>query len=229
VSRNTGGIPIEINMKSIDWQGRSIKLENVPAIQNQKKEIRVNIDDVIKAEQIYLANEYSLSPINFHELLLLHASPRFIKGGYIEQKFRFNKMLFYLWKEMEKVDYRDSYIYDTFKSGRAGPIPINLKRDLIDLEEKGFIELLAIKDGKKIDSGNKVLETLKPGISLRCQLTKKGEEIAKSLWGNTPDDIKEIILKVKKELFLIDATKLKEKVHKDFPEYKKTYIELDAL
>jgi hypothetical protein len=219
------------DIESVDWQGRYITLESVPVEFNQEKKItRVRLDDLIKAEQEYLANEHGLNPRHIHQLLLLYAAfPPFIKRGYIEQKFRFNKMLFYLWKRMEEEGYGDSYIYDKFARGRAGPIPKHLKDDMVKLQEKGIVEISAIKDGKKIATGKEAIEKCcKPDISIRCELTDLGKKVAKSIWDNTPDDIKKIALDVKKNLFFVDATQLKEKVHKDYPEYKKTYIELDT-
>jgi hypothetical protein len=207
-------VPVKEDVESVDWQGRDITLKNVPAELNQEKgTVRVRLDDILKAEQEYIAREHGLAPQHIHLLSLLYVAPRFIKSGYIEQKFRFNKMLFYLWKEMEKRGYGNSYIYDEFASARAGPVPKHLKEHLAELEKKGIVRVKWAK---------------KPGESLRCELTNFGKKIAKSIRDNTPDDIKKIALKTKEELFLIDATQLKEKVHKDYPEYKKTYIELDT-
>ncbi len=206
-------IPIKEEVVTVDWQGREITLKNVPAEKHQKtNRVRVRLDDIIKAEQEYLVSEHGLEPRNIHQLLLLYAPIRFARSGYIEQKFRFNKMLFCLWKEIEKIGFGDSYIFDEFAGARAGPIPVQLKNDLIELDKKGIIEAIFEK---------------KPGKSSKFQLTKHGEKIAKSLWDNTPDNIKKIILKTKEELFFVDATQLKEKFHQKYPEYKKNYVELD--
>lgn len=204
--------PTVVGVDSVDWQGNEITLENVPA-ERLGKEVRVRLDDIMKAEQQYLASKYKLNPRNIHELLLLYAAPRFIKGGYIEQKFRFNKMLFHEWKELERLGYGDSYIFDEFGSARAGPVPITLRNDLVELDKKGII---------------KARWERQPGKSCRFELTKQGEKVAKSIWDNTPTDIKAMVLKTKEELFLIDAEQLKHHFHKRYPEYKKDYIELDA-
>lgn len=203
----------KVDVESVDWERRRIVLEKVPAEFNEEKNItRVDIDEVIKAEQKFIARENGLDPRELQVLWLIYPDSRFFRGGYIEQKFRFNKMLFYLWKRMDKEGYANAFIHDDFSSGRAGPIPIHLKDFLKDLEKKEII---------------KVRWAERPGESLRCQLTKLGEKIAKTIWNKTPSDIKEIVRKTKGELFLIDATQLKEKVHKEYPEYKRTYIELD--
>ena len=206
-------VPTKVVVESVDWEGREIDLDQVPAEFNKEKNItRVDIDEVIKAEQKFIAKENGLDPRELQVLWLIHADSRFFKSGYIEQKFRFNKMLFYLWKRMDKEGYENAFIHDEFESARAGPVPIHLREFLHDLEKKDIIKVRWAK---------------RPGESLKCQLTKLGEKIAKSIWNKTPTDIKGITRKTKEELFLIDATQLKKKVHKEYPEYKRTYTELD--
>lgn len=200
------------NVDSVDWKGREITLKDVPAEQ-LGKEIRVRLDDIMKAEQQYLADEYGLRPTHIHELLLLYAPGKFIKTGYIEQKFRFNKMLFHEWKKLEKTGFGDSYIFDEFASARAGPVPVRLKDDLMELENRKMIQAKWAE---------------RPGNSSRFELTHDGEEIAKSLWENTPPDIRDTIIQTKEDLFLVDAEQLKHRFHKEYPEYKKEYIEIDA-
>lgn len=213
MSEKSGWVSTKVDVESVDWEGREIVLDQVPAEFNKEKNItRVDIDEVIKAEQKFIAKENGLDPRELQVLWLLYADSRFFKEGYIEQKFRFNKMLFYLWKRMDKEGYENSFIHDEFKSARAGPIPVHLGDFLKDLEKKGIVKVRWAK---------------RPGISLKCQLTKLGEKIAKSIWNKTPSDIKEITRKTKEGLFLIDAAQLKDKVHREYPEYKRTYTEPD--
>jgi hypothetical protein len=218
--------PTTIEVETIDWKGREITLKDVPA-EKSGKEVRVDLDDVIKAEQIQFASQLGLEPQNFHELLFLFASSKMFKGGFIETKFRFNKMLFYHWKGTEKLGFSNSFIYDSFVSARSGPIPINLKEDMIELQKKGIIGIVAIKNGKKIASGEKAIKECKPGISLGFELTSKGHSVAKHIWDYTPDEIKNLVVEIKQDLSFVDATQLKDKVHKDYPEYVKTYDKAD--
>lgn len=206
-------VSTKVDVESVDWGGRKIVLKQVPAEFNEKRGLtRIDIDEVIKAEQKFIAKENRLDPRELQILWLLRADSRFFKGGYIEQKFRFNKMLFYLWKRMDKEGYANAFIHDDFESGRAGPIPIHLKEFLKDLENKNIVKVRWAK---------------RPGESLKCELTKLGEKVAQTIWNKTPTDVRNIVKKIKGELFLIDATQLKEKVHKEYPEYKRTYTELD--
>jgi hypothetical protein len=201
-------------MVSVDLEGREISLKNVPAEFNNKKKItRVDIDEVIKAEQEFIAKENNLEPREMEILWLLHADSRLFKGGMIEQKARFNKMQFYLSKRMEKMDYGKAFIRDEFASARSGPVPIHLEDDLKDLEAKGIVNVRWAKR--------------RPGKSTKCTLTKLGEKVAESIWKKTPPDIRTLVKRTKEELYLIDARQLMDKVHKEYPEYKKTYIEPD--
>jgi DNA-binding PadR family transcriptional regulator len=207
-------IDTEEDIISVDLKGNEINLKNVPAQINKKtKIVKVFIDDVIKAEQKYVATENSLDdPRQIQILLLLYAEPKYITRGYVKQTFRFNKMLFDLWQRMKKNDFGDSYIHDEFVSGRAGPIPKNLKPLMNKLAERDLV---------------KVSWSKRPGISSEFVLTDEGTKIAKSVWENIPDEIKLMILKTKEEWFLVDATQMKHIFHKKYPEYKKTYVEID--
>lgn len=214
ITSKTEWIQSKEDVQSVDLQGREITLKGVPALKDSKTgAVRVQLEDVSKAEQEFLAREKGIDPLDVHPLLLLYASSKFFEAGYINQAFRFYKMLFSLWKELEKKSYGDSYIYDEFKCARAGPVPAHLKERLVDLEKKGVVEVKWSKS---------------PGKSTECKLTGRGFDIAKSLWDNTPDDVKMTVLKVKEDLFLVDATQIKEKIHKLYPEYKKCYTEVDT-
>jgi len=200
---------------SVNWKGEEITLKNVPVEKNaQTGLVRVDVDEILKAEQKLMAEQQNLNrPIAIPELLFLFADTRFFKGGEIKEKYKFNKMLFYLWKKLEEQGFGDSYIIDEFASGRAGPIPIHLKESMKELEKKGLVKI-AWSDNIK-----------KPTV---FTLTSKGIDISKAIWEQIPDLVKKTIIQVKEEIALLDPTALKEKVHKEFPEYRRTYTELDA-
>jgi DNA-binding PadR family transcriptional regulator len=200
---------------SVDWKSDEIILKNVPVERNTKTGlVRVDIDEILKAEQRLIAEQQGLDqPMAIPELLFLLADTRFFKGGEIKGKYEFNKMLFYLWKDLEKQGFGDSYIIDEFVSGRAGPIPKYLKKSMMELEKKGLV---------KVSWSDNVS---KPSV---FTLTPKGIEVSKAIWKQIPDFVKKIVTQRKEEITLLDPTALKEKVHREFPEYKKTYTELDA-
>lgn len=206
-------VDIKKDVDSIDWKGRHIRLTGVPAQFNPKrKATRIFIDDVLKAENEYIAKENTLDPRQINQLMLLFAESSFFKGGYMKQTFRFNKMLFMFWQDMMKKGYENYFTHDEFGSARAGPVPKNFKPLMKDLEKKGLV---------------KVKWSHRHGISSEFNLTDKGQKVAKNIWNSIPDDIKLLILKVKQDLFLVDATELKDIIHEKYPEYKRTYVDLD--
>jgi DNA-binding PadR family transcriptional regulator len=200
---------------SVNWKGEEITLKNVPVEKNCKTGlVRVDIDEILKAEQKLIAEQQNLDqPIAIPELLFLFADTRYFKGGEIKEKYKFNKMLFYLRERLKELGFGDSYIIDEFVSGRAGPIPKHLKESMIELEKKGFVKISWSDNIKK------------PTV---FTLTDRGIEVSKAIWEQIPDLVKKTIIQVKEDIALLDPTALKEKVHKEFPEYRKTYTELDA-
>ena len=159
---------------SVNWKGEEITLKNVPIEKNAKTGLeRVDVDEILKAEQKLMAEQLDLNrPIAIPELLFLFADTRYFKGGEIKEKYKFNKMLFYLWKKLEEQGFGDSYIIDEFASGRAGPIPIHLKESMMELEKKGIVKI-AWSDNIK-----------KPTI---ITLTAKGIAVSQAIWEQTTD------------------------------------------
>jgi DNA-binding PadR family transcriptional regulator len=200
---------------SVNWKGEEITLKDIPVEKNSKTGlVRVDVDEILRAEQKLIAKQQNLDqPIAVPELLFLFANTRFFKGGEIKEKYKFNKMLFYLWKSLEKQGFGESYIIDEFVSGRAGPIPKHLKKSMMELEKKGLV---------KISWSDNIS---KPSI---FTLTSKGMDVSRDIWEQTPDPVKKTVIQIKEEIALLDPTSLKEKVHREFPEYKRTYTELDA-
>jgi hypothetical protein len=59
-------------------------------------------------------------------------------------------------------------------------------------------------------------------------LTPRGEFVASVLWEKVDPLVKEETLRWKKRLFLKSPTEIKERVHKDYPEFRKTFTDLDT-
>lgn len=201
--------PTKVEYESVDWSGNSITLQDIPAEVCKKcNEVRIPSSNILVAEQKYLANKYNLELEHLPILLILHAKSRFIKPDYLEQKFRFHKMLFYFERRLSEKGWKRSYIHDVFGAARSGPVAIHLNELTKSLEEKGLVDVKWAK---------------KPGESFRWELTAEGKKLAEELWQNTPDEIRRVVQKVKRELFLLDANQLRDKVHEEYPEYKKFY------
>lgn len=215
------------SVKSLDNSYSEIILEDVPVYLHEKTgEELITLADVIRAEERRIAKKYNISEYNIFEIALLYADVKQRRKS-IRQKFRFNKMLFYIWKELEEEYGKDIIIFDEMGSARSGPIPVHLGKDIKDLQKKGIINIFIVKDGKKIPGSKENWEKFKSKGSIECTLTKKGEKLAKKLWTDLDLETKEIILDVKKDLFYLDTELLKKKVHQEYPEYKMNYIEND--
>ncbi len=209
-------IPTTVDFETVSWDGQPLLLHDVPAMSCPLcGETIVDADAVIQAEQRLTAERLGLSTREANILLFLYApGPRFTKPGYVEEKYRFNKMLFTLWKELEIEGMGQSFLHDGFRAERRGPVPENLVNDSASLEKKGLV---------KMRWGGRATKT-----SYRWDLTAEGWDRAKQLYDLTPEVMREAVLKAKGELFLLDSTQMKHKIHQAYPEYKKGYQEIDA-
>ena len=205
------------DLDAVNWKGDTIHLKRIPAIKNKKTgRVYVYPSEVAKAEIKMLAEQFALEPGDIPLLLMLFAKPGPFKEGYVQYKYKINKMLFYQWKGMQKQGLGEAFPHDEFEAAPNGPVPKNLGDDLKRLEEKGIVSLSYKKWGK----GPKE-------ASLATRLTPSGVEIATKLASQVPEPLKEVTVEVKKQLFPLDPLTIREKVHKEFPEYQKTYVQLD--
>lgn len=204
-------IPTRINYEGFDWEGEPMVLEDVPAESCPLcGEVRVDADILSVYEQKKIGEIVDLTPEEMAIMWFLHApGPRFTKPGYVEEKYRFNKMLFYLWARLNEKGFGEALTHDEFESKKRGPVPKHLKDYSRSLEEKGLVKMRW--GGKKV------------ARSYRWDLTKKGQKKADILWRKTPEVFRRNIMQVKEELLLIDTTQLMHKVHEEYPEYKAGY------
>ncbi len=210
-------IPIAIDMDSVDWRGNTIHLKDVPAIKNVKTgRIRVYPSDVATAEFRMLAAQYDLEPRDIAWLMMLFVKPGVFKEGQVHYKYHLNKMLFYQWQKMVHLDIGETFPHDEFEPAPRGPVPKNLSDDLKRLEKKGMVTLKYKPWGKHPKQA-----------SLLTELTPFGLSIAEKLWTVLPEPFKEVTLKVKEVIFPLDPETIRKRVHRDYPEYKETYVELD--
>lgn len=205
------------DIEAFDWRGNPMRLKNVPAIKNKKTgKIRVRASEVAKAEINTLAEEYKLESRDVALFIMLFAKPGPFKEGAVHYKYHLNKMLFYQWKNMEKQLLGEAFPRDEFRAAPNGPIPVNLWDDLKRLEERKTISLRHYVWGKTPKEA-----------SLTVELIPKGLDIAEKLWYQIPPDLRETTLKTKEQIFPLDPKTVRKRVHQEFPEYKKTYTELD--
>lgn len=210
-------VKTETDVEAYDWQEKPIVLKGIPAIKNKETgQVRVFPSEVAKAEISLLAKERDLAPRDVALLTLIYVKPGPFTEGKIHCKYHLNKMLFYQWVNMGRRYLGEAFPHDEFRSAPAGPIPNSLWDDLRRLEKKGLVILKHKQWGKT-----------EKEASLCMELTEEGSVLTEELWKDTPPDFKEVTLKTKKDIFPLDPATIKEKVHREFPEYRKTYTELD--
>ena len=210
-------IETETDIDTVDWKGNPLHLKGVPAIKNKKTgKIRVYPSEVAKAEFRMLAEEYGLEPRDVALLTMIYVKPGPFKKGQVHYKYHLNKMLFYQLKNMERQDIGETFPRDEFEVAPRGPVPKNLKDDLKRLEKKDIISLSWYRWGKT-----------HMHASLTTELTKKGMTIAEQMWNRLPNPFKKTTLETKEQIFPLDPKTVQKKVHREFPEYQKTYVELD--
>ena len=211
-------IDVRTDVDTYDWKGNPIHLKNVPALKNPKTgKIRIYPANVSKAEFATYAAESGLEPRDVAILLMLYAKPGPFPRGIQPLGYRLNKSLFYQWKDMEKRLLGEVFPRDVFVAADRGPVPVNLKSDLERLEKIGLVNLRWTRWGKG-----------KLQQSMTINLTNKGMEIAESLWKKVPEPFRKVTLTVKERIFPLDPKTIRERVHREYPEYKKTYTELDT-
>jgi hypothetical protein len=212
-----GWIETTTDINTVNWKGDAIHLTGVRAFRSTKGEnIVVYPYDVAQAEIRQIAGKHGLIPRDVALFLIWYAKPGNFEGGEVLYKYHLNKMLFYQWKELEKQNFKETLPHDEFISARNGPVPKNINEDLDRLEKMGVVR----SQYKKWGEG----ETQR---SRRTMLTDEGLKIAMQLWNEVPEPFKKVSLKVKEQLFALDPATVRKKVHREYPEYRKTYLEPD--
>ena len=211
-------IKTKLNMDSVDWNGNPIHLVDVPALKNSRTgKVRIYPSDVAQAEFRMRAKKYNLEPRDIALLSLLYAKPGPFQEGQVHFKYHLNKMLFYQWKEMGELGLDEAYPHDEFEAFPRGPVPKNIDQDLERLNSLGLITQIYVQWGK----GDK-------DASMKTELTEKSNAIIEEIWKESPDLFKEATLKVKEQIFPLDPKTVQKRVHRDYPEYQKTYIKIDT-
>lgn len=211
-------IDTKVDLDIVDWRGNPVHLKDVPAIKNAKTgKVRLYPSRVSRAEIETYAKEFGLEARDVALMLTLFAKPGAFKEGYLPTGYHLNKTLFYIWKDLESQGLGDAFPRDEFVAADRGPVPKNLKSDGERLQERGLVSIQFHRWGPRPKDQSIVTE-----------LTPSGTEIAKQLWEKVAEPFKLSSIRIKERIFPLDPKSLRERVHRDFPEYKKTYVELDT-
>lgn len=222
------------DMKARNNKNQVVILKGIPVyLEKNARNKLVKLSDVIKAEQVRIAEKYQINIFNIYELALLYVDVK-QRGKIIKQKYRFNKMLFYIWKRSEDFYGENGLIFDEMGVAEQGPIPTHLMSDLITFQNNDLLDIFIIEKGMKIPNSKKDWEQIKSDkeengfrVSLATGLSKKGEELAREIWNELDPEMREIILDVKEEFYYMKTGNIRRKIHKEYPTYRKTYTKED--
>ena len=206
-------IPVETDLDTIDSQGRPKRIQRVPALKDKASEkVWIDPEAAARAELQQLAESVGVEPRHVPLLVLFYARMGNFQRGYQHNKYKLNKMLFYQWKELEKIGLGEAYEHDEFIKATRGPIPKNLYDDLEELEKNGILVLSGGKEEHK---------------TLVAQLTGPGKEVARRLFNEAPPDYATVATRVKTAPFPLNPDTIMKRVHRDYPEYRKSFTEPD--
>ncbi len=205
--------PVDVDVGTVDWEGKRKIIRNVPAERDSKSgRLRVDPEAVARAELREIADSLGIHERDVLLFLLLQAKPGPFRRGHISQKYKLNKMLWYQWKELEGIGLGEAVAHDEFIAEPRGPVPKNLWDDLTRLKKQNLIRTTGGRRAK---------------VTVEVDLTEDGEEIAKELWNLVPQPYLVVTSRVKDWLFPLDPETIRARVHRDYPEMKKTYTQPD--
>ena len=211
----TQWVETQTEIRTVDWRGNPIHLKGVRAFKNVKTgNIRVFPFDVARAEVEVIAEKFGIAPRDVGLLLMILAKPGIFREGEVLFKYHLQKLLFYLWKELDNYGYGESLPRDEFVAARNGPVPAHLEEDLERFARKGWIKTR--------------YEHWDSHESKRVILIDEGLRIAKELWDALPEPYKKVALKVKERIYPLDPETVRQLVHQEYPEYRDTYVENDV-
>lgn len=207
-------IRVDADVDTVDWKGNPIRLEKVPGFRRKSSgKLWCDPEELAKAELRQKASVAGVEPRDVPLMLLFYSQSGPFQRGYLHNKYKLNKMLFYQWKELEKVGLGNAFDHDEFDKARKGPIPKNLYADLERLKGLGLIE---------VSGGPKERKTLE------AKLTPKGETLANCFWNSVAPAYRDTSAKVKNRIFPLDPNTIMERVHEDYPEFREVFQEPDT-
>ena len=200
---------LEVDLRVFNDRGKEIVVHKVPA-KKIDDEVWIKPELVVKAKLDEIAEQYGIKSRQSMLMLLLEAPLGNFQEGFVFRKYNLNKMLFYQWKELEKIGLGGTFDTYTFKAEKRGPVPTELSDDLYELADKKIIEITGGRNS-----------------TLHVKLSREGENIARSLWNEFDASFQEISKRVKDKIMPLDPERLKEMVHTEYPEFRLKYTELD--
>lgn len=204
-----------VSVDSRTETGTTIRLHGVRAEKNKATgRIVIDPDEIMRAQFRDIATQIGVTELrDIATLTILNAPVGNLPAKYVVMQYSMNKMLFYQWAYLDKDGLGEAFPHDEFIAERKGPVPKNLTDDLRRLEREGLVTV-------KWPSG----PTHVPAV---IALTDKGKMTADAITGKTDPWFRHETNTAKGIVFPLSAEKLKDKVHSEFPAYRRKYVEVD--
>lgn len=200
---------VRVDIPTVDSQGNRIVLKGV-SVEKEVGTGQLLIDPAVvaEAEAAYLAGKEGVEPREVPILLTLYAKAGYFVQGIIPELSKFHKLLFYQSKRLENLGLASVYVPHEFRNARGGPVSESLKDDLARLEKAGIVR---VDWSEGVESPTVV------------ELTEQGMVLAERLWVSTPEQVREISIDVKEDLFPMTGAAVRDKVHAEYPGNRRVY------
>lgn len=211
-----GWEPCEVTVNAATETGTVVPVHRVRAERNAETgEVRVEPLEVLRAQFRDIVDEAGLQEGRDLPLLaILAAHAGNLPVQLVSRKYSLNKMLFYQWKRLEEQGLGESFPHDEFVADRKGPVPKHIDDDLERLSAAGLVSI-----DKPTGRDHK------PWI---INLTPEGQRVANTILMRSEPWFKQVTTEVKTDIFPLDPERLRRRVHTEYPEYKRKYVEVDS-
>lgn len=208
--------PCTVRVETHTETGAPLIVEGVPARKRKTTgEVFYDPEDALRIHYAQLAKKAGLDePRDFAIMAVLGASAYSFKTPNVPYHYHLNKMLFYQWQHLDQQGLGNAFPHDEFVADRKGPVPVNIEEDLERLEKDGLIEPRKWPTGKQHQP-------------VPVRLSKKGEKVAATILGEAEPWIAKTSAQVKTDLILLSPADLRAKVHTEYPQYRREYVEID--
>lgn len=196
--------------------GIAVAVSDVKAVRDAGGKLYVDPVSALSSYYAARAAEAGIVEVRDAALLSMLVAPiGGMSAAWVLRKYSLNKMLFYQWQRAVADGLGDAFPHDEFVAERKGPVPIHIDSDLDRLEAAGLINV------KRHDPQVKEHQ---PWV---ISLTPAGEERARRFFNVTEGWFRRVTISTKRDLLLLDPAKLQARVHSEYPNYRRKYVEID--
>lgn len=204
---------ININVADERNPTRTIEIRGVKSYHHGGRIFFDPIEAMRKQHEAHAANIGLEQPRDLALLAALGAPTGNITITMVPYIYHLNKLLFYQWKKMDEQGFGEAFPHDRFIEERKGPVPQNIKEDLERLEDEGFIRIRRPTGAEH--------------QPVPVELTPKGRDAAQYVIANIDLGLLHSTRSSKEQLLPLTPRKVMDKVHSEYPEFRRKWVEVD--